>query len=161
MMRIAKRRRRECKTDYKLRLNLLKSPKPRIVIRRTNKYLIVQAIESFEAQDKVIKGVTSKDLIANGWDEKFAGSLKSIPAAYLTGLLLAKDLKQKDFIVDLGMTKNIAGNRTYAVVKGLIDGGLNINAGEEALPSEERVNGEHMEEDVQKVIAKVKSKLIK
>lgn len=160
-MRTQKRRRRECKTDYKLRINLLKSSKPRIVIRRTNKYMIVQAVESFEAQDKVIKGVSSKDLIANGWDEKLAGSLKSIPAAYLTGLLLAKNLKQKDFIVDIGMTKNIAGNRTYAVVKGLIDGGLNINAAEEALPSEDRINGEHMSEDVQKIIAKVKSKLIK
>jgi large subunit ribosomal protein L18 len=156
-----KRRRRECKTDYKLRLTLLKSPKPRIVIRRTNKYLIVQAVSSDEAQDKVIKGVSSKELIANGWDEKFAGSLKSVPAAYLTGILLAKKLDEKDFIVDIGMAKNIAGNRIYAVVKGLIDGGLNINAAKESFPSEERLNGEHMSEEVQKVITKVKAKLNK
>lgn len=142
-------------------MGLLKSSKPRIVIRRTNQYFVVQAIESFEAQDRVIKGVSSKDLIAKGWDEKSAGSLKSVPAAYLTGLLLAKELKTKDFIIDLGMAKNIAGNRNYAVVKGLIDGGLNINANPESLPSDERVNGEHMNEDVQKIITKVKEKLKK
>ncbi len=158
-MRTEKRRRRECKTDYKLRMGLLKSSKPRIVIRRTNRYVVVQAIESFEAQDKVIKGVSSKDLIAKGWDEKSAGSLKSVPACYLTGMLLAKELKTKDFIIDLGMAKNIAGNRNYAVVKGLIDGGLNINANPESLPSDERVNGEHMAENVQKIITKVKAKI--
>lgn len=158
-MRTEKRRRRECKTDYRLRMGLLKSSKPRIVIRRTNRYMLVQAIESFEAQDKVIKGVSSKDLIAKGWDEKLAGSLKSVPACYLTGLLLAKELKTKDFIIDLGMAKNIAGNRNYAVVKGLIDGGLNINANPESLPSDERINGEHMSEDAQKLITKVKAKL--
>lgn len=159
-MRTIRKRRKECKTDYKLRMGLLKSEKPRIVIRRTNNYMIVQAVNSSEAQDKVIKGVTSKDLIAQGWDAKFKGSLKSVPAAYLTGILLAKGLKEKDFIVDLGMTKNVAGNRAYAVIKGLIDGGLNINANEEVFPSEERLNGAHMKEDLQKIINKVKSKLI-
>ena len=159
-MRTIKRRRKEAKTDYKLRMGLLKSGKNRIVIRRSNSYISVQAVESHEAQDKVIKGVTSKDLLKNGWDVKFKGSLKSIPAAYLTGLLLAKDLKEKDFILDLGMTKTIAGNRSYSVVKGLIDGGLKINASEKIFPSEERLNGTHMSEDVQKVITKVKAKLI-
>lgn len=158
-MRTLKRRRRESKTDYKLRMGLLKSEKARIVIRRSNNYMTVQAIESIEAQDKVIKGVTSKDLLSNGWDAKFKGSLKSVPAAYLTGLLLAKKLDTKDFILDLGMTKNIAGNRTYAVVKGLIDGGLNINANEKVFPSEDRLKGLHMNEEVQKVITKVKANL--
>ena len=84
--RTLKRRRRESKTDYKLRKNILKSGIPRIVIRRTNRYFVVQAIESVEAQDKVIAGVTSKELLKKGWDAKKAGSLKSIPAGYLTGI---------------------------------------------------------------------------
>ncbi|MBC8435271.1 50S ribosomal protein L18 [archaeon] len=158
-MRTQKRRRRECKTDYKLRLGLLKSPKQRIVIRRTNKYLIVQAVESVEAQDTVVKGVSSKDLIAQGWDEKFVGSLKSIPAAYLTGKLLAKELKTKEGIVDIGMAKSISGNRIFAVVKGLVDGGLKINADPEAFPSEDRINGKHMSEDIQKIITKINAKI--
>jgi large subunit ribosomal protein L18 len=61
--KLDKRRRRECKTDYKNRLNLLKSESTRIVIRRTNKYFIAQAVDSYEAQDKVVCSVSSKDLI--------------------------------------------------------------------------------------------------
>ena len=92
-LRTQKRRRREGKTDYKLRLNLLKSGIPRIVIRRTNKYFNVQAVESNEAKDKVLLTVSSKDLIKEGGlDKKYSGSLKSITAGYLTGILTARKL---------------------------------------------------------------------
>ncbi len=159
-LRTQKRRRRECKTDYKLRLNLLKSGVPRIVVRRTNKYYTAQIVESSEGQDKVIAGVTSQDLLKQGWDKKFEGSLKSIPAGYLTGLLLAKkvDAKQK-YIVDLGMVRTQSGNRAFAVLKGLVDGGLNIPVNEKVFPSDERIAGEHLKDDVKKVISKVKEKL--
>ena len=140
-LRTLKRRRKENKTDYKLRTGLLKSGIPRIVVRRTNKYFIVQAVESHEAQDKVIATITSKDLLKNGWDAKKAGSLKSIPAGYLTGMLLAKKLGKGKFIVDLGMARTESGSRVFAVVKGLIDGGLDISANEAVFPSEERLNG--------------------
>jgi len=79
-LRTIKRRRRENKTDYKARRILLTSGLPRIVVRRTNKYYILQAVESDEAQDKVLATITSKDLLKNGWDAKAGGSLKSIPA---------------------------------------------------------------------------------
>ena len=154
-LRTMKRRRRENKTDYKLRKGLLKSGVPRIVVRRSNKYFIVQAVESKEAQDKVIAGVTSKSLLENGWDVKMKGSLKSIPAGYLTGLLLARKLKGGEYIMDLGMTRTIPGSRVFAVVKGLIDGGLNIPADESVFPQKERLEGEHLKEDLRKVIAKV------
>ncbi len=159
-LRTQKRRRREGKTDYKLRLNLLKSETPRIVVRRTNKYFTAQIVESSEGQDKVIAGVTSKDLIKNGWDKKFEGSLKSIPAAYLTGLLLSKktDAKQK-YIVDLGMTRTQSGNRSFALLKGLKDAGVNIAVNEKIFPNDERIAGEHLKDDVKKVISKVKEKL--
>jgi large subunit ribosomal protein L18 len=158
-LRTMKRRRRENKTDYKLRLNLLKSGIPRVVVRRTNKYFVVQVVESNEAQDKVIAGVTSKDLLKNGWDAKAGGSLKSIPAGYLTGLLLAKKLKKGKFIIDLGMARTLSGSRVFAVVKGLIDGGLEISADSKVFPSEERLNGEHLKDDVKAMISKVKEKL--
>jgi large subunit ribosomal protein L18 len=159
MKTIRLRRRRENKTDYKNRLNLLKSGKDRIVIRKTNKYVVVQAVNSNEAQDKVIAGVSSKALLNNGWDKKFEGSLKSTPACYLTGLLLAKKLGKGEFIIDMGMARNKAGNRIYAVVKGLIDGGLKIPASEKVFPSEDRLNGEHLKDDLKKVIGKVKEKI--
>ena len=157
--RTLKRRRRENKTDYKARRILLESGINRIVVRRTNKYYIVQAVESHEAQDKVLATVTSKELLKNGWDAKKAGSLKSIPAGYLTGLLMAKKLGKGKFIMDLGMTRTLSGSRVFSVVKGLIDGGLDIPANEKVFPSEERLNGEHLSDDVKSMIAKVKEKL--
>jgi large subunit ribosomal protein L18 len=158
-LRTIKRRRKENKTDYKARRVLLTSGIPRIVIRRTNKYFIVQAIESEEAQDRVIATITSKDLIKSGWDVKAGGSLKSIPAGYLSGLLMAKKLGKGKYIIDLGMARTIAGNRVFSVVKGLIDGGLDINADESVFPTEERLNGEHLKDEVKSIIAKVKGGL--
>jgi len=156
--RTLKRRRREGRTDYKSRLGLLKSGVPRIIIRKTNKYFIVQKVESHEAQDKVVMTVSSKDLLKNGWDKKKVGSLKSIPAGYLTGLLVAKKLKSKSkHIVDLGMARTVNGSRIFAVVKGLIDGGLNISANEKAFPSEDRIAGKHTE--LGDMIVKIMEKL--
>ena len=158
-LRTMKRRRRECRTDYKARRILLESGIPRIVVRRTNKYFILQAVESVEAQDKVIATVTSKELLKNGWDVKAGGSLKSIAAGYLIGILMAKKLKKGKYIVDLGMARTLKGSRVFAVVKGLVDGGLDISANEKVFPSEDRLNGEHLKDDVKVMIAKVKEAL--
>ncbi|MFH1521610.1 MAG: 50S ribosomal protein L18 [archaeon] len=158
-LRTLKRRRRENKTDYKARRILLTSGIPRIVVRRTNKYFILQAVTSDEAQDKVIATVTSKELLKNGWDAKAGGSLKSIPAGYLTGLLMAKKLGKGKFIMDLGMARTLKGSRVFAVIKGLIDGSLDIPANESVFPSEERLNGEHLKDDVKNMISKVKEGL--
>jgi large subunit ribosomal protein L18 len=171
-----KRRRRENRTDYKARRILLESGIPRIVVRRTNKYYILQAVESVEAQDKVIATVTSKELLKNGWDAKAAGSLKSIAAGYLTGMLMAKKLlaargipskegakapasSGRKYIVDLGMARTFTGSRVFAVVKGLIDGGLDVPANEKVFPSEDRLNGEHLKPEVKAMVAKVKEAL--
>ena len=159
-LRTLKRRRRENKTDYKARRILLGSGTPRIVVRRTNKYFILQSIESSEAQDKVLATVTSRDLLKNSWDAKSGGSLKSIPAGYLTGLLMAKKLGKGKYIMDLGMARTLSGSRVFSVVKGLIDGGLDISANEKVFPSEERLNGDHLNPEVKAMIAKVKEKLI-
>jgi len=158
-LRTIKRRRRENRTDYKARRILLTSGVPRIVVRKTNKYFILQAVESHEAQDKVTTTITSKDLLKTGWDAKKGGSLKSIPAGYLTGILMAKKLGKGKYIVDLGMARTLKGGRVFAVIKGLIDGGLDIPANKKVFPSEERLNGEHLKDDVKIMIAKVKGAL--
>lgn len=141
MKRTIRRRRLEAKTDYKARITLLKSGKTRLVVRKTNKYLIAQFVSSDVAQDKVISGVISRDLIAKGWPEALKGSLKSIPAAYLTGFLLGKKAssKVKEAILDMGMQRNIQKSRLYAVLKGAIDAGVKIPHGEEAIPSTEKL----------------------
>ena len=64
------RRRREGKTDYAKRLSLLKSGKPRLVVRRTNTSIVVQVIEFGEKGDKTIVSVTSKALNAFGFTGK-------------------------------------------------------------------------------------------
>ena len=61
-MKLPRRRRLESKTDYKSRLALLKSEKPRLVVRKTNRYIIVQIVSSEIAQDKILVGKTSKKL---------------------------------------------------------------------------------------------------
>jgi large subunit ribosomal protein L18 len=153
-----KRRRREGRTDYKLRTGLLKSGLPRIVIRKSNKYFILQAVESVEAQDKVLITVTSKELLKSGWDAKKGGSLKSVAAGYLTGLLMAKKLRDgKKYIVDLGMARTKKGGRMFAVVKGLVDGGLDVSADEKVFPSEDRLMGEHA--GLKDMVVKVKEGL--
>ncbi len=158
-LRTQRRRRRENKTDYQSRMALLKSGLARIVIRRTNRYFIAQIVKSEEAKDQTVLGVNSKDLLEFGWDEKLSGSLKSIPAGYLTGYLLAKKAKKGDYIVDLGMTKKHNGGRVYSVIAGLIDGGLKLKANEKIFPSKERLNGEHLQPKVKEMITKVKEKL--
>ena len=155
------RRRAEGKTDYQNRMNLLKSGRTRVVFRKTGRYIIGQIIESKEAQDKILISMSSKDLIESGWPEKWAGSLKSMPASYLTGFLLGnKAIKagQKDMILDLGLNRNVSKSRIYAFVKGLKDSGVSIPCKEEMLPSKERIEGMHMKKDIKSVMDKVKGK---
>ena len=158
-MRTIKRRRRERKTDYDARLKLLKGSLPRIVIRKTNRYIIAQLVESEKAQDSIICGANSKELLKHGWEK--AGSLKSIPACYLTGLLLGKKIKdkKKKVILDIGLFRNIKKSRIYAVLKGLVDSGLDIKFEEDIFPDEKRIKGEHLKNKID--FEKIKHKLMK
>jgi large subunit ribosomal protein L18 len=159
-MKIAKRRRREGKTDYLKRLKMLKSGKPRAVMRRTNKYIISQYITSKEAKDKIVLTTSSKRLLTLGWPKESAGGLKSISAAYLTGYLLGKQITKEKLevpIVDLGMQRVLYGTRIYGFIKGMIDAGIKIQCKEEAFPSEERINGSHMKNKVD--VNSIKSKI--
>ncbi len=158
MRRTLRRRRLEAKTDYRARIDLLKSEKPRLVIRKTNKYIIAQIIESHLAQDKVIIGVTSKDLLSKGWPKEFSGSLKSIPAAYLTGLLLGKVAKGrvKEAVLDIGLNRNIQKSRLYSALNGVVDAGLIVPHSKEALPNIEEISSNPK---ITKVFNKIKQEL--
>ncbi len=160
-MKTIRRRRKECKTDYLHRLKLLKSGKPRVAFRKTNKYVIAQYVESHEAQDKVVFGINSKNLLKHGWPESAKGSLKSITASYLTGYLIGKEIQNKKLetpIVDFGMIRTLHKTKVYAFLKGLIDAGIEISCSEECFPEEERIKGEHMKNkiDVEKIKEKIK-----
>lgn len=137
------RRKREGRTDYKKRLNLLKGKKNRLIVRKTNTKIVLQVVSYHPDGDKVLLTVNSSELRKNGW--KY--SCKNIPAAYLTGILLAKRAKDKkisEAILDLGLKSPLKGSKLFSALKGVIDGGLKVPASEEIFPPEERIKGQHV-----------------
>ena len=148
------RRKREGKTNYKKRLLLLLSQKPRLVVRFSNQRIVAQVV-SFTAQgDKVIAAVDSSALAKLGWNY----SQKNTPASYLTGLLLGKKalkaLKQgtagvvgaTEVVVDTGLRSPQRKGKLYAFVKGVVDAGLQLPYGDESIfPDEARIKGEHIQ----------------
>lgn len=162
MRKTLKRRRMEGKTDYKARLGLLKNrDNVRLVVRKTNRYIIAQLVMSDASQDKVVCGAVSKELLSHGWLKNLAGSLKSTAASYLTGKLLGEKAKKKGInraVLDIGMHRNASGGRIYAVLRGVIDAGVEIPHSKNALPSDKR-----LEENLKtrEMLHKLKEKLHK
>lgn len=155
-MKTVKRRRKENKTDYLKRIKLLKSKKPRLVFRKTNKYIIAQYVISKEAKDSVKIGVNSKILLKYGWPKEKIGSLKSLSASYLTGYLIGKKIitnKLEKPILDLGMIRTIYKTKVFAFLKGVIDSGIKIPCKEETFPEEKRI----IKEDIK--FGEIKSKI--
>ncbi len=160
MKKVQFRRKQEYKTDYKARIALLKSALPRLVIRKTERYMIAQIIKSKEAQDFVLCSVNSAELKKYDWNF----SCKNLPACYLSGLLVAKkaaEKKIKECVLDAGMQRSTKGSRIYALVKGAIDGGMKITCSEEIFPSEERIAGKHINAEIVKKFSELKEKLKK
>ena len=161
-MKTLKRRRKENKTDYAKRIGFLKGGVPRIVFRKTNKYFIAQYVVSKEAKDKVEFGINSKVLLKYGWPKEFEGSLKSLPASYLTGFLMGKKTLKKGFkkvIIDFGMIRSLHKNKIFAFLKGLKDSGLNIKCEEENFPKEDRIKGKHLKKDFSNIFEEIKSNI--
>ena len=134
------RRRREGKTNYKKRLKLLLSKKPRLVVRKSLKYIRAQIVEFDKKGDKTLASAFSRELKKLGW--KYA--CDNLPAAYLTGLLIGKRALEKgisEAVLDMGLYPSTKGSRIYACVKGALDAGLKIPCSEDVLPSEERIKG--------------------
>ena len=157
-MKTSRKRRKQNKTDYLKRIKLLKSSRPRVVFRKTNKYILAQYIISKEAKDSVKIGINSKILLKYGWPKEKIGGLKSIPASYLTGYLMGKRIlkgKLDEPIVDFGMIRTVYKTRVFAFLKGLIDSGIKIQCKEEAFPEEERI----MKKDIK--INEIKTKIDK
>lgn len=155
-------RRKLGKTDYGKRKKLLRGNSPRIVFRRTNRYVIAQYITTKEAKDSIEIGVTSKNLEKYGWPKEFEGSLRSITASYLTGILIGKKiLKEKKEIpvFDLGMISSAHKTRPYAFLKGLVDAGLKISHDKKVFPEEDRIEGKHLKENFSETYKEIKSKI--
>lgn len=152
------RRRREGKTDYRKRLALLKSGKTRVVVRKSNKNLMVQFADYHPEGDKIITSATATALKKYGWGY----SLSNVPSAYLTGLLAGKKALKKGInegILDIGLYSPRKGSRIFAALKGVVDAGIDIPYGEEILPSEERIYGKHINDRIAEKVEEIKNKI--
>lgn len=137
------KRRRLGKTDYRQRLFLLESEKPRLVVRKSLNYIRAQIIQFDPKGDKTVLSANSKELKKIGW--KF--SCNNLPAAYLTGLAIGKAAVKNnvdEVVLDMGLYRSTKGSKIYTVVKGVVDAGLKVSIDKEILPSEDRIGGKHI-----------------
>lgn len=140
---ITYRRKREGKTNYRKRLKLLLSNKPRLVIRKSNRNISLQLVDYSADGDVVLCSAHSNQLKKYGWKT----SRNNIPTAYLTGMLLGRKAVQKkikEAIADIGLYASTKGSKLYAAMKGAVDAGLYLPHDEEILPSPERLAGSHI-----------------
>lgn len=154
------RRRREGITDYRKRLNLLRSNKTRMVVRKSSKNTQIQFVEYKEIGDNILVSANSNELkIKYGWDF----STSSTPAAYLTGVLAGKRAKDKginECILDIGRNVPVTGSKIFASLKGVLDTGINCPHDEEKLPNDDRINGKNLDEKILPIINDIKNKII-
>ncbi|MBS3162675.1 50S ribosomal protein L18 [Candidatus Woesearchaeota archaeon] len=154
------RRKREGKTDYKLRLSLLKSEKLRLVVRKSLKNILVQANQYESNGDKTLLTANSKELEQYGWK----GYKRNVPAAYLTGFLFgtkAKKIGMDNLILDKGLYVSRKGTIIYSVLKGVVDAGVNVPHSPEIFPKEERIKGKHISDDIEKMLETTKNNIQK
>ncbi|MES1918613.1 ribosomal protein L5 [Bonamia ostreae] len=147
------KRRRQCKTNYRKRARLVaqyknkyETNKYRLVVRKTNRDIICQITSSDLSGDKCLVSAYSHELKRYG----VPCGLKNYPAAYCTGMLLAKRLYAKlkkevesvaevngEFylddesgafraFLDTGLARCSTGANIFGVLKGAVDGGLNV-----------------------------------
>ncbi|RKF78882.1 60S ribosomal protein L5 [Golovinomyces cichoracearum] len=162
------KRRRVGKTDYYARKRLItqaknkyNAPKYRLVVRFTNRDIVMQIVTSEIIGDKVFCAAYSHELKAYGIEH----GLTNWAAAYCTGLLLARRVLKKlgldeEFtgveeadgeytlteaaeesgrrpfkaFLDIGLSRSSTGARVFGAMKGASDGGILIPHSENRFP---------------------------
>ncbi len=156
--RMPLKRRKEGKTDYRQRLKLLKSGKVRAVVRPSNKHIRVQFVRYYRDGDRVEASASSEHLTDEGWE----GHGSNLPAAYLVGYLAGKKAVQKSIeeaVLDIGLNHPEKGGKFFSALKGILDAGVSVPHDPEVLPDEERIRGEHIDDDTNELFEEVKSRL--
>lgn len=179
------KRRREGKTDYYARKRLItqaknkyNAPKYRLVVRFTNRDIILQIVSSEITGDKVFASAYSHELKAYGIEH----GLTNWAAAYATGLLLARrvlkklgldetfkgveeadgeyklteaaetdDGERRPFkaFLDVGLARTSTGARVFGAMKGASDGGIFIPHSENRFPGFD-IEGEELDAETLK-----------
>lgn len=140
-------RHRSGDTDYRRRLKLLKSGKPRAVVRRSLRDTRVQLVTYDAEGDEIQAQAEARELADLGWE----GHGSNCPAAYLTGYLAgtrAVEAGVDEAVLDIGDHAPSPGSNVFAALKGLVDAGVDIPHGEDVVPDEERLQGAHIDEAV-------------
>jgi large subunit ribosomal protein L5e len=156
---VQRRRRRESKTDYKARVKMVRQDrnkyntrKYRLIVRITNRRVLMQVAYATIAGDIVVSQATSSELGNYG----IPVGHKNYGACYATGLLMARrtlnkfgledaikgkeeidggdfhvedeDNDQRPFkcILDVGIRRTCIGSRVWGALKGAVDGGLHV-----------------------------------
>lgn len=148
--RLPQKRRRQERTDYRKRIKMLLSRKPRFVVRLSNRNIRAQVVEYGQKGDRTLASASTQELTKYGWNLE-----GNTPSAYLVGLLCAKKALKagtKEAILDAGTTAPKKGSKIFAVLKGATDGGLAI-PNKATLPKEERIAGTHIAEYAKKLKA--------
>lgn len=143
--RVHYRRRREAKTNYRIRRIMATSGRNRFVVRASNKHIVIQLITSKIEGDVVHTQANSSELKTYGW----LGGKKNTSAAYLLGLLAGKkalSLGIDSAILDLGLVRPTKGARVFAAVKGAQDAGLEIPCDSDVIPELGRIEGRSVSE---------------
>ena len=120
--------------------------------------MTIQFVDFAPEGDKVRVSAHSNDIKKLGW--KFSGS--NIPSAYLVGYMAGKKALENGIeyaILDIGRKPPVAGSAVFAALKGMVDAGVDVPHGEEILPSEERISGEHIDKKVTTAFNKIKNKM--
>jgi len=141
------RRRKKCLTNYSRRLALLKSRLPRMIIRKSNRGLVVQIV-NFTECDKTEASAYSKELEKHGWFPQ-----SNLPTAYLTGFLCAKRAIKKKItkaVLDTGLMNPTKASVPFAALKGAVDAGLEIPHSESMFDND-RFSGKHIAEYANKI----------
>lgn len=142
------RRIRERKTNYRKREKLLVGKKDFVTVNVSDQNISAQLIRPDLLGDKVMASVHSNELLSYGWK----GSRKNIPSCYLVGLLLGKKCLQKKIssaILYIG--KRHFTTKIAACLKGLSEAGLELPFSESILPSEDRIQGNHIADYAKKL----------
>jgi large subunit ribosomal protein L18 len=142
------RRIREKKTNYRKREKLLVGRKDFVTVNVSDQNISAQLIRPDLRGDKVMASVHSNELLSYGWK----GSRKNIPSCYLVGLLLGKKCLQKKIssaILYIG--KRHFTTKIAACLKGLAEAGLEMPFSENVLPSDDRIQGNHIADYAKKL----------
>jgi large subunit ribosomal protein L18 len=155
---VAFRRRRQGRTDYRMRKKLITSGLPRAVVRCTSKNTIVQFVNFKPQGDAVIAAATTKELGKLGWKH----ATGNLPSAYLAGFMAGKRASKagvEKAVLDMGLKPPKKGTKVFAALKGMLDAGIDIPHSDEVLPSDERISGSHINAEVPKMFESISSKI--